>query len=297
MIITRQSKILVLGVNGQVGSALNVLLDNVICLGREHADLSRPETLPEIIKLVCPDVLINAAAYTQVDKAESEKEIAFAVNALSPEILAQTAVEMNIPFVHYSTDYVFDGTGKEPWSETDKTSPINVYGASKLAGEEAVVNAGGKYLIFRTSWVYNARGKNFLNSMLRLGAEREILKVVGDQYGAPTYAPHLAQATINGLDNAMAQIIFPAGIYNLCAGGETSWYGFAQEIFAQAHNIGIVLKLKNLEKIPAIEYPLPTPRPYNSRLNCSKAKEILGVTFPDWKMGVLEAIKEKIQCT
>ena len=287
-------KILVLGANGQVGGALNVLLENVICLGRENADLSFPETLPEIVKSICPDILINAAAYTQVDKAEGERDLVFSVNAYSPDILAKTASELNIPFVHYSTDYVFDGSGNKPWKETDRPAPVNVYGASKLAGEEAVKNAGGKYLIFRTSWVYDAYGKNFLNSMLRLGAERENLKVVGDQYGAPTYATHLAQATINCLESALKNNNFPSGIYNLCAGGETSWFGFAEEIFVQARKLGIALKLKKLESITATEYPLPTLRPYNSRLDCSKAQEVLQVSLPDWRVGVYEAIKEKV---
>ncbi len=293
MAINEKPKFLIFGANGQVGSALNVLLENVICLDQEDIDLAKPETLPEIVKSIRPDILINAAAYTQVDKAESEADLAFAVNAAAPEILARTAAEMNIPFIHYSTDYVFDGSGEKPWVESDATAPLNVYGKSKKQGDEAIVGIGGKYLIFRTSWVYDAYGKNFLNSMLRLGGEREQLNVVGDQYGAPTYAPHLAQATISAIENAMAQTTFPTGIYHLCAAGETSWYGFAEEIFKQARKAGIVLKLQKLTPIPATQYPLPTPRPYNSRLDCSKAKEILGVSLPDWKVGVEMAIKEK----
>ena len=295
MITPEKPKFLVLGANGQLGRVLNVLLENVICLGHNDADLSKPETLPDIIKSIQPDILINTAAYTQVDKAESEYELAFTINGIAPEILAKTAVEMNIPFIHYSTDYVFDGSGEKPWQEADKTNPLNVYGKSKLAGEEAVIKTGEKYLIFRTSWVYDAYGKNFLNSMLTLAKERETLKVIGDQYGAPTYAPHLAQATLQAIGNAMGMADFPSGIYNLCATGDATWYRFAEEIFKQAREAGMELKLQKHEPIPATQYPLPALRPYNSRLNCSKAREILGVELPDWKIGIAAAIKEKTQ--
>lgn len=292
----KKPRILVLGANGQVGRALNSILDDGIFLGKESADLSRPQTLPEIIRSISPDVLINAAAYTQVDKAESERNLSFTVNSEAPAVLAQVSAEMGIVFVHYSTDYVFNGTGEKPWTEEDTPAPVNVYGASKLAGEDGVKNAGGKYVIFRTSWVYDAHGKNFLNTMLRLGSEREHVRVVGDQYGAPTHARQLAQATIAGLYNAMEMNSFPSGVYNLCAAGETSWYGFAEEIFVQARHFKVPLKLRKLESIPAADYLLSTPRPYNSRLNCSKAKEILQISMPDWRVGVGEAIEEKIQC-
>jgi dTDP-4-dehydrorhamnose reductase len=184
---------------------------------------------------------------------------------------------------------VFDGSGTKPWQETDATAPLNAYGRSKREGEERIEAVGGKYLIFRTSWVYDETGKNFLNTMLRLGAERDELKVVNDQFGAPTYARHLAVATLQALENANNSAAFPSGIYHLCGGGQTSWAGFAEQIFHLSH----LDKEVKVYGIPASSYPTPAKRPYNSRLDCSKAQQILGVALPDWREGLRECLSRK----
>lgn len=281
------SRILVLGAGGQVGRALKELLNSrAIILGREEADLSQPERLESILASHAPSAIINAAAYTQVDKAEEEKELAFTVNAEAPSIIARYCLEREIPFIHYSTDYVFNGEGDEPWQEEDQTAPLNTYGASKLAGEEAIAAVGGNYLIFRTSWVYDGQGKNFLNTMLRLGATKEELSIVADQFGAPTYAPHLADATLKALNHAQAKPVFPSGIYHLCHGGVTSWHGFATQIFERASRLGMKLTVKKVNAIPSSAYPTPAKRPHNSRLDCAKAKDILDIRLPAWEVGL-----------
>ncbi len=282
------AKFLVLGATGQVGSALNAILDDVVVLGREQADFSNPASLAAVVENIRPQILINAVAYTQVDKAESERDLAFAVNAEAPAVLAQIAAKLEIPFVHYSTDYVFNGSGEKAWDEDDATAPLNIYGESKRAGELAVQAAGGKYLIFRTSWVYDAVGKNFFNTMLRLGREREQLSVVADQFGAPTYAPHLAAATLPAIV-ALQNNTELSGIYHLCGGGETSWYGFAEAIFAEAKARGVELKIKELLPINSDAYPTPAKRPTNSRMNCEKARKLLGISLPDWHLGLQDA--------
>ncbi len=275
--------VLIFGKTGQLARALQELLPEAIALGREEADFMRPETLPFLIEKHSPQTIFNAVAYTQVDKAETEAEAAFLVNEAAPAAIARKAAALGIPFVHFSTDYVFDGGGNKPWREDDPVNPLNIYGKSKLAGEIAVANAGGKYLIFRTSWVYDFEGKNFYATMKRLGQEREILRVVADQYGAPTYAPHLAQMSVKALQTAMQMEKFPSGVYNLCGGGETSWYGFAEAIFASLRKKGVELKVQKIEPISSSEYPTPAQRPHNSRLDCGKAAEILGVKMPDWQ--------------
>ncbi len=278
---------LVFGSNGQIGQALGALLDDVIVLGRKEADFSKPESLRGVVAEIGPEAIINAAAYTQVDKAEEEEALATLINGDAPGVLAAEAAKLGIPFVHYSTDYVYDGSGDVPRDETTPTAPLGAYGRSKLAGEKAVEAEGGKYLIFRTSWVYDAFGKNFLKTMLRLAAEREQLRVVADQIGAPSYAPHLAAATLQALENTN----FTPGIYHMCNSGQTSWHGFAEAIFAEARACGMELKVQSVEPIPSSAYPTPAQRPLNSRLDCSTLRDTLGITLPDWREGLKEAME------
>lgn len=326
-----KQRILILGANGQVGRALNMLAEgDVVALTRAEADLSKPQSLRGVIDSIQPDVILNAAAYTAVDKAEEEEALATVINGEAPGVLAEIAVKRNIPLVHYSTDYVFNGSGDKPWREDDKTAPLNAYGRSKLAGEQAIEAAGGKYLIFRISWVYDAYGKNFLNTMLRLGKDRETLKVVDDQFGAPCYAPHIAAATLQAVEqltspsgrgrNALGvsgegrsepasphpRIKYGAGsnplpegegisgIYHIANAGETSWHGFATAIFDEARKKGIELSVKDVLPIPASEYPTPAKRPANSRMDCGKFRETFGITLPVWQEGLKAAIAEVI---
>lgn len=293
-LMSTRTKYLILGANGQVGQALNAAIESnsVVILGREQADFSKPGSLREVIAPINPEFILNAVAYTAVDKAESEEALAYAVNAGSVRVLAEYAKEKDIPLVHYSTDYVYDGSGTHARREDTPTAPLNAYGRTKLAGEEAIIASGCKYLIFRTSWVYDAYGKNFLNTMLKLGKEREELRVVADQIGAPTYAPHIAQATLDALQHALKQEVFPSGIYHLCNGDETSWHGFAEAIFAGANKRGAELKVQRVLPIPASDYPTPAARPANSRLDCTKLRDVLGVTLPQWQVGLDNALDE-----
>lgn len=292
--MTPPRRIAVFGANGQVGRALVKLLGaRAVPFTRADADFSEPESLRAVLDACHPDAVMNAAAYTAVDKAEEEREAAYAANAESPAVLAQWCAEHGVPLVHYSTDYVFDGTGEKPWRENDPTAPLNVYGASKRAGEEAIAASGADYLLFRTSWVYDAQGVNFLNTMLRLGAERESLSVVADQTGAPTYAPHLAAASLEALEKAVGMEAFPSGIYHLAHAGETNWHDFAEAIFAGARDHGAELCIKTVEPIPSSAYPTPAERPRNSRLNCSKIHTVFGISLPKWQQGLIEALKEK----
>jgi dTDP-4-dehydrorhamnose reductase len=283
--------VLIYGKNGQVARALAQLLDDkAVTVGRDEADFTQPDTLRAAFDRVNPSVVINAVAYTQVDTAESDEVTAHTVNAEAPTMLAHLCAARGIPFVHYSTDYVFAGQGDAPFNEDAPTAPLNAYGRTKLAGEKAVMAAGGNYLIFRTSWVYDAVGKNFLTTMLRLGAEREALNIVADQIGAPSYAPHIAQATMQALQAAQRMQPFPSGIYHLCNEGETSWHGFAEEIFKQASARAIPLRVKCCNPIPASDYPTPAIRPHNSRLSCAKLHATFGVTLPPWQEGVDAAL-------
>ncbi len=286
-------KLLVLGANGQIGSAMKALHPTAVFLDRKDADLAKPAMIESVLESHAPDMVINAAAYTQVDNAEAEEKIAFTINAESPSVIAIYCAGRDIPFVHYSTDYVFNGSGEKPWKEDDEVSPLSVYGRTKLAGEDRIKQVGGRYLIFRTSWLYDATGKNFLNTMLRLGAEREELKVVSDQMGAPTYVPQLARASLKALGNALRKEEFPSGVYHLCHAGATSWYGFATAIFEQARAQGVSLKVHKIHPIPTEQYPTPAKRPKNSRLDCNKAYQVLGVEMPSWQQGLQACMKEK----
>lgn len=290
-------KILVTGKGGQVGRALCALLGpQARAVDRTQLDLSRPEELPGKLESLWASepfgAVINAAAYTQVDLAEKEEELAHRVNAESPGILARFSASRGIPFIHYSTDYVFNGEGNSPWKVEDPTSPLNAYGRGKLEGEKKIAQAGGKWLIFRTSWVYDAEGKNFLRTMLKLAQERETLRIVSDQMGAPTYAPHLAQATLVALRNAQETAPFPSGVYHLCSGGTTSWHGFAQAIFEEARKNGFSLKVGEVLAIRSEDFPTPARRPRNSRMDTSKARNVLGAQLPDWEEGMRECLRE-----
>lgn len=278
--------ILILGKSGQVGSALEKALGaKSVALDVDEINLIQPDFTDRLSVLFQQHdftTIINAAAYTAVDKAESERDLAMRINGTAVGELARWCKTHDVRLVHYSTDYVFDGSGTHARKEDELPAPLSVYGESKLLGEQLIANSGADYMIFRTSWVYDATGKNFLNTMRKLFHEREEVRVVDDQIGAPTFAKHLAEGTIAALEK------FQRGIYHLCAGGNASWHGFAQSILAlaSAHESGI--KCKQVQPIPTSEYPTPARRPANSRLDCSKAREILGVVMPAWQEGLKE---------
>jgi dTDP-4-dehydrorhamnose reductase len=287
----------ILGSCGQLGQAWSALPGiRTLLVSRDDCDLSRDDFLPELEAKIgqTPVVaVINAAAYTRVDEAEGAgKEEAMRVNAAVPGVLAAWCRQRSIPFVHYSTDYVLDGLGDTPQTEEMRPHPLNVYGESKQLGEEAVIAAGGKYLIFRTSWVYDARGRNFFTTMLRLFKEKEQLAVVSDQIGAPTYAAHLAAGSHAALSAALAAPEFPSGLYHLCNSGETSWHGFAQAIFTLARHGDSGIRCRQIDPISSAEYPTPAKRPHNSRLDCSKAKRAFNLTLPQWEAGLRECFEE-----
>lgn len=277
--------ILLTGKNGQVGWELARAL---LPLGRVHAfghaelDLADAAAVRRTLDEVRPQVIVNAAAYTAVDKAESEPEQANAVNAAAPALLAQEAARRGALLIHYSTDYVYDGAKAAPYVETDPTNPLGAYGRSKLAGEAGIRAAGADHLIFRTSWVYAARGANFLRTILRLAAEREELRIVADQIGAPTWARLIAEATAHALRQAMQERsggTFDSGVFHLAAAGETSWHGFASAIVAGRSG----LRVKAVMPITTADYPLPAPRPANSRLDTGAFRARFGLVLPDWR--------------
>ena len=277
--------ILLTGRNGQVGWELARAL---LPLGRVHAfghaelDLADAAAVRRKLDELRPDVIVNAAAYTAVDKAESEPEQANAVNAAAPALLAQEAVQRGALLIHYSTDYVFDGAKASPYVETDPTNPLGAYGRSKLAGEEGIRASGCDHLIFRTSWVYAARGANFLRTILRLAAEREELRIVMDQVGAPTWARLIAEATALALRQALAERRhgrFESGLFHLACAGETSWHGFASAIVEGRQG----LRVKAVTPITTAEYPLPAARPASSRLATDKFRARFGLALPDWR--------------
>ena len=290
-------RVLLLGANGQLGFTLGsalIALGEVKALTRSEADFSNAfalrETLLPVVKKFQPHVIVNAAAYTAVDKAQTEQTIALQVNAQSVGVLAELAQSVNAVLVHYSTDYVFDGAGDRPWLESDQTNPLSVYGQSKWLGECAVRQHCRKHLILRTSWVVGAHGNNFLKTMLRLASERDGLRVVADQIGAPTSTDVLAKVTVN-----LLQTMLPAakddarfGTYHLAASGETTWHAYAQYVIAGALKRGahVTCKPESIEPIPTHAYPLPAPRPANSRLNTEKIRSDFGVELPAWQVGV-----------
>ena len=290
-------KILLLGANGQLGHELATalqVLGEVKALTRSEADLSQPEalraSLAQLTHSFVPTVIVNAAAYTAVDKAESEPQAAHAVNAASVALLGEVAQACGAMLLHYSTDYVFDGSGKKPWQETDAPHPLSVYGQSKLAGEQALAHACAKHVVLRTSWVVGTHGGNFLKTMLRLAAERDSLRVVADQVGVPTSTALLAQVTVQ-IIQAMhsADANDPRwGVYHLAAGGETTWHAYAQHVIAGAQARGAELKATPdaVHPITTAEDPVPAPRPLNSRLNTHKLQHTFGIALPDWQHGV-----------
>ena len=293
-------KILLLGKNGQVGWELQrslAPLGEVLALDRhstEHCgDLSQPERLAKTVLAWQPQVIVNAAAHTAVDKAESEPELARCLNATAPAALAQAAAQTGALLVHYSTDYVFNGQGESPWQEDDATGPLSVYGQTKREGEQAIVASGCAHLIFRTSWVYAARGGNFAKTMLRLAAERERLTVIDDQFGAPTGADLIADVTAHAIRASLQQ---PAlgGLYHLVAGGETTWHGYASHVIAQARLLQprLALKVSDIAPVPTSAFPTPAQRPLNSRLNTHKLQQAFGLTLPPWQQGVDRMLTE-----
>ncbi|WP_447798336.1 dTDP-4-dehydrorhamnose reductase [Pseudomonas moraviensis] len=292
-------KILLLGKNGQVGWELQrslAPLGELIALDRHQADglngdLSNPEALRATIRQVQPDVIVNAAAYTAVDKAESETELADRVNGIAAGVMAEEAAASGAWLVHYSTDYVFNGQGTAAWRETDAVAPVNHYGSSKLAGERAITASGCKHLIFRTSWVYGVRGNNFAKTMLRLASDRETLSVVADQIGAPTGADLIADVTAQALRQALQQPEL-AGLYHLAAAGEVSWHGYASEVIAFAKANGELLAVKAIEPVETTAYPTPAHRPLNSRLNTQKLRATFSLHLPDWQSGVTRMLRE-----
>jgi len=292
--VSRALRILIGGQHGQVSQALQHSLKDLgelIVPGRERLDLSQPESIRALVRDIKPDLIINAAAHTAVDQAESEPDLAFAINATSPGVFAEEAAALGIPFIHYSTDYVFDGSKDGAWTESDAPNPLGVYGRSKLAGERAIEQAGGQYLILRTSWVYSLTGRNFLLTMQRLLQEREKLTVVGDQIGAPTWAGTIAQSTRELIERWREGKPGAWGVYHLTNSGETSWFGFAQAIGQQLTKAG--KPCATLEPIPSSAYPTPAVRPLNSRLDCTRLQQGWGVTQPDWHDAMLECLAQQ----
>ncbi|SDS60921.1 dTDP-4-dehydrorhamnose reductase [Pseudomonas sp. Z003-0.4C(8344-21)] len=292
-------KILLLGKNGQVGWELQrslAPLGELVALDRQtlgglSGDLASLESLRSTIRQVAPDVIVNAAAYTAVDKAESETELASRINGLATGVMAEEAAASGAWLVHYSTDYVFNGQGVTPWLETDPVAPVNHYGASKLAGEQAIIASGCKHLVFRTSWVYGARGNNFAKTMLRLAKDRETLSVIADQIGAPTGADLIADVTAVALRQVMDQQHL-SGLYHLAAAGEVSWHGYATHVIEFAQANGEQLTVKAVDPIETTAYPTPARRPLNSRLNTQKLRDNFSLHLPDWQSGVTRMLME-----
>lgn len=291
-------KILLFGRSGQVGWELQrslAPLGELLPLSSTSlglcGDLRNTAGIAETSRDFSPDVIVNAAAHTAVDKAESEPELAEALNTRGPEALARAALGCGALLVHYSTDYVFDGSGTRPWIETDATGPLSVYGKTKLAGELAIQRSGCRHLIFRTSWVYAAKGKNFAKTILKLAAEREKLSVIADQIGAPTGADLLADVTAHAIRQALDDNSL-SGIYHLCGGGETSWHGYAKFACDFARQAGLDLKVKTIEPVPSSAFPTPARRPLNSRLDTSKLRSAFDLRLPDWQDGVARMLRE-----
>lgn len=298
-------KILLFGKNGQVGWELQrslAPLGELVALDHDSremcGDFTNPDELARTVRTVKPDVIVNAAAHTAVDKAESEADLARTINALAPGVLAQEAKRANAWLIHYSTDYVFDGSGKKPWLESDATAPLNVYGVTKLEGEQLIQQSGCKHLIFRTSWVYGARGGNFAKTMLRLAKERDSLSVIDDQIGAPTGADLLADITAHAIRTAQ-QRPEVSGLYHLVAAGEISWHGYASFVIDFARRNGIALKVAPdaIKPVPTSAFPTPAMRPHNSRMDAAKLQRTFGLKIPSWEIGVERMLSEVLEKT
>ena len=299
-------KLLLLGRNGQVGWELQrslAPLGELIALERQGdaggqglcGDLSRLDELARTVRALRPDVIVNAAAHTAVDKAESEPEQARLLNALAPQVLAREAAQTGALLVHYSTDYVFDGSGSAARTETEATAPLSVYGGSKLEGEQLIQASGCRHLIFRTSWVYAARGGNFAKTMLRLAQEREALSVIDDQWGAPTGADLIADVTAHAIRQLQRQ---PGdqGLYHLVAGSETTWHAYASHVIARARELAPdrPWKVQRIAAVPTSAFPTPAQRPHNSRLNTDRLQQTFGLRLPHWQAGVDRMLQEII---
>ena len=292
-------RILLLGKNGQVGWELQralAPLGDVVALDRRTtpaADLSDPDSLAAIVRDVEPDAIVNAAAHTAVDKAEGEAALARAVNTTAPAVLAREAAALGAWLVHYSTDYVFDGSGTAPWTESAPVAPLSVYGQTKADGEAAIRLSGCRHLVFRTSWVYAARGGNFAKTMLRLARERDRLTVVADQFGAPTGADLIADVTAHALRTAVSRPEV-SGTYHLVAAGETSWHGYARHVIEHARAAGQDLRVAAaaIEPVPTSAFPTPARRPANSRLDTTRLRNTFGLTLPSWQSGVDRLLAE-----
>jgi len=292
-------RILLTGKNGQVGWELQralAPLGEVTALGSAEMNLADPQAIRQTLAKIQPDVIVNPAAYTAVDKAESEPELAMAVNGIAPGILAEEARRLNAVLIHFSTDYVLDGTQAAPYTENDTPNPQSVYGKTKLAGEQVIRASGAKHLILRTSWVYGVHGGNFMKTMLRLGRERDALRVVADQFGAPTWARDLATATATLLPKWQTAQFDPAlsGIYHLTAAGRTSWHEYALEIFRLAGQWDAALAQRSPSVLPisTAEFPTPAKRPANSVLSNEKIRQVFGVQLPDWQNSLAICLKE-----
>ncbi|MGV6488115.1 dTDP-4-dehydrorhamnose reductase [Stenotrophomonas bentonitica] len=293
--------ILVFGGNGQLGQELlrtlvpeervvattrsGLLPDGTPC---ERADFEHPETLVAVLERLRPSWVLNAAAYTSVDRAEDEPDVARRINEIAPGVIARWCTLADVPMVHYSTDYVFDGNACRPYREDDATAPLGVYGASKLAGEDAIRAAGGRHMVFRTAWVYAPHSKNFLQTMLRLGTDRDVLRVVADQFGTPTSASLIADATSKVVRHPGSL----SGLWHLTAQGQTSWHGFAQAIFAEAVERGILAKAPKVEAITTADYPTRARRPAYSGLDVSKFQSDFGITLPSWQECLVEVMAQ-----
>ncbi len=294
-------KILLFGKNGQVGWELQrslSFLGELVALDSHSENLCGDFTdlvgISETVRQVAPDIIVNAAAHTAVDRAESEPDLARTINAAAPAVLAEETRRLNAWLVHYSTDYVFDGSGSQPWVESDPTGPLNVYGKTKLEGEQSIVQSGCRHLIFRTSWVYAARGGNFAKTMLRLAQERETLKIIDDQTGSPTGAALLADVTAHALRMARHNSDI-SGLYHLVAGGEVTWHGYANFVIDFARQKGITLKAQTIEAVPTSAFPTPARRPSNSRMNTKKLQAAFDLHLPDWQTGVERMLTEVLE--
>ncbi|MFP8835069.1 dTDP-4-dehydrorhamnose reductase [Hydrogenophaga sp. XSHU_21] len=296
-------KLLLLGANGQVGWELQralAPLGEVVAVGHDstgahRADFREPEGLAALVRLVAPDVVVNAAAHTAVDKAESEPDLARTLNTTAPGVLARAAAACGALVVHYSTDYVFDGSGDQPRTEDAATGPLSVYGQTKLEGEQAVRSGSPRHLIFRTSWVYGARGQNFPKTMVRLAQERDALRVIDDQVGAPTGADLLADVTAHALRATLANPAL-AGTYHAVAAGASSWHGVARLAIDTARQLrpDLPWKVQRIDPIPTADYPTPARRPLNSRLDTTRLRKAFGLNLPTWETGVRRMLTEHL---
>lgn len=288
-------RILVFGTEGQLARSFRLYSPDAKFVQRSQCDFENPAQITAVLDQFKPNVVINPAAYTQVDLAEDESGRAFAINATAPQYIAEWCRRADASLIHYSTDYVYSGEGERSWKESDETHALNVYGASKLAGEHAIQKSGCHFYIFRTSWVFSPFGKNFLKTMFSLGQSREHLRVVGDQWGAPTSALDLARATLGVC--AHPDFLKKSGVFNMTNSGTTSWHGFAEEIFKQMRRLEVSIAVKRLDSISSAEYPTRARRPKNSRLDGSRLKTEFSVTLRDWKEALEEDLIRLVSCT